>query len=86
MIDELTNRRINALATALDELLVKHAGLVAVLGALVEKYPVESARVDAWCRAIASQSDRERGVGQTATQRIAHDLLRGIDEGPENST
>ena len=73
MIDELTNARINALADAFDELAVKHAALTAVLGAIVEKYPVDLDRVDAWCRAIAAQSDRERGVGQTATQRAAHD-------------
>ena len=40
MIDELTNARINALAEAFDELAVKHAALTAVLGAIVEKYPV----------------------------------------------
>jgi hypothetical protein len=80
MIDELTDARINALADAFDELGVKHAALTAVLEAIVEKHPVDLARVDAWCRAIAAQSDRERGVGQTATQRAAHDLLRGITE------
>jgi hypothetical protein len=84
MIDARTNRRINALATAHDELLVKHAALVAVLGAMVEKYPVDPARIDAWCRAIASHSDRDRGVGQTATQRIAHDLLKGIGADPKD--
>jgi hypothetical protein len=80
MVDELTNARINALAVAFDELLVKHAGLTAILGAIVEKYPVDPARVDAWCRAISAQSDPERGVGQTATQRAPHDLLRGITD------
>jgi hypothetical protein len=85
MIDELTNARINALADAFDELAVKHAELTAVLGAIVEKYPVDLDRVDAWCRAIAAQSDRERGVGQTATQRAAHDPLRGIIEDPKGS-
>lgn len=84
MVDELTNARINALSDALDDLLVKHAALVAVLGAVVEKHPVELARVDAWCRAIANQSDRERGVGQTATQRAARDLLRGIGDNPKD--
>jgi ABC-2 type transport system permease protein len=74
-----------ATGSILDELAVKHAALTAVLGAIVEKYPVDLDRVDAWCRAIAAQSDRERGVGQTATQRAAHDLLRGIIEDPKGS-
>jgi hypothetical protein len=54
MIDDLTNSRINALAAALDDLLVKHAALVAILGAVIEKYHVEESRVDEWCRAIAA--------------------------------
>jgi hypothetical protein len=85
MIDDLTNSRINALAAALDDLLVKHAALVAILGAVIEKYRVEESRVDEWCRAIAAHSDKERGVGQTAVQRMAHDLLRGIAEDPKGS-
>lgn len=68
MTDELINARINALADAHDELLVKYAALVAIVGAMSETYPVDIARVDAWCRAIAAESDQDHGVGQTATQ------------------
>jgi hypothetical protein len=83
MVDALTNRRINALAGAVDELSVKFAGLVAVLGAMTEKYPVDPAVVDAWCVMIAATSDSKLGVGQTAIQRVAHDLLRGRDKDPK---
>jgi hypothetical protein len=78
-MDEETRLALKAIATAHEELMVKFAGLVAIVGSMVEKYPIDQARVDAWCRAIAQQSDPVIGVGQTATQRAAHDILRGIE-------
>jgi len=50
------------------------------VGAMTEKYPIDQARVDAWCCEIAQHSDPVIGVGQTATQRAAYDILRGISE------
>jgi hypothetical protein len=83
-MDEKSKLLFDALSEAHDALLVRVAGLTAVLGAISEKYPVELSRVDAWCRAIAAHSDKQIGVGQTAVQRMAHDLLRGIGAKPKD--
>ena len=77
-MDEETRLKLKKMGEAHDALIVKFAGLVSVVGALVEKYPIELPRVDAWCREIAGISDPVSGVGQTAIQRHAHDILRGI--------
>ena len=62
-----------------DDMAVRQAALTAVLGAITEKVELDLHRVDAWCREIAAQSDETAGVSQTAVQRLAHDLLRGLD-------
>jgi hypothetical protein len=42
------------MVTAREQLVVKFAGLVAIVGAMVEESPIDQIRVDAWCREIAS--------------------------------
>ena len=80
MMNDEESRALKVIAEEYDALILKFAGLAAIVGALAEKYPLDLSRVDAWCREISRLSD---SVGQTATQRVAHDLLQGITEESE---
>ena len=79
-MDEDVRLTLKALVDGHDQMAVRQAALTAVLGAVTEVLDLDLGRVDAWCRAIAQESHETDGVSQTAVQRQARDLLKGVRE------
>lgn len=73
---------LEALRRAHDDMSVKVAALMAIVGALVERGAPDERRIIAWAQAIAEASGDQ---SQTAVQRIAMDLLRGLSDVPKDT-
>jgi hypothetical protein len=76
------NATLTALAKGYDQMTVRIAALTAILGAICEKAAPDEKRIAAWARAIAEHSGDQ---SQTAVQRMALDILRGVDSQPPGS-
>jgi hypothetical protein len=80
-MDDETRRVLGAMADQHDKLALQVAALVAVVGAISERYPVNVTRVLERCALIAegNQTDLQE------LRRLANDLLLGLlpeDDGP----
>jgi hypothetical protein len=71
---------LGALANAFDETQAKLAALMAVLGAMSERYPAHQDRIEAWCDLIVRHSDPKDGVKKGEILRHIRDFLRGEDD------
>jgi hypothetical protein len=75
-MDDETRVQLAALAKGHDEMTVRLAALTAIVGAMTEHAAPDERRIIAWAKAIAEQSGDQ---SQTAIQRMAMDILRGLD-------
>jgi hypothetical protein len=73
---------LDALRRAHDDMSVRVAALTAIIGAMIERGAPDERRIIAWAQAIAQASGDQ---SQTAIQRMAMDLLRGLSEGREDA-